>query len=239
MARFTLVSIALLLAVAGTVVLAFSISRDASAEGPCGTPHDAMDEAEFAFLGLLQDWRDAGNIPYSSQLTPSGPLNAAAAWFAEWQVEHESPGGHGDDLGRDFIDRAQDCGWPFGAGIGEGIAAYVGGGDISGLVSHQGALQLMADHVGSGIYAWSGQSSGFAFKCVGVGIARNEDFSAIAWIVLIAQFPAGQECLEPQSQPVVSDPSITPSPSPSPTPTQTPVPTPDSWQSWVPGVTTE
>ena len=59
MAKITYVAIALLLPIVGATALVFSLSRDASAQGPCGTPHDAMDSEEFAFLAELQAWRDS------------------------------------------------------------------------------------------------------------------------------------------------------------------------------------
>ncbi len=246
MAKLHLVAIALLLPLAGAAVLAFSLSRDAEAAGPCGTPDDAMNSEEFAFLGLLQQWRDdPENVPNSDHLTPSGPLNAAAAWFAQYQVDHQSPGGHYDGMNRYFDQRAIDCGWPYPAGLGEGIAAYIGQGDITGQVSSQGALDLMASEPGSGIYAWDTSSSPWSFKCTGVGIAVSDDSSAVAWVVLIAEYPANQDCPDIQTQPIdsASSPSPTESPtntpSPTPTSTPTPIPTPDSWRSWALDLTAE
>ena len=79
-----------LLALISSVLLAIAalwLSEGAqAATGPCGTSHDAMDAEEYEFLGLLQNWRDA-NLSNSSPLQVSGPLNAAAAWFAEYQVQ--------------------------------------------------------------------------------------------------------------------------------------------------------
>ncbi|MCA9823256.1 MAG: hypothetical protein KC470_11645, partial [Dehalococcoidia bacterium] len=91
--------------------IALGSTMRAGADGPCGTSHDAMDAEEFAFLADLQDWRDA-NLENSSPLTPSGPLNAAAAWFAEYLAAGGSTNGHSDKYGRDYYDRALDCGWP-------------------------------------------------------------------------------------------------------------------------------
>ena len=82
------------------------VDRDASAvSGTCGTSHDGLDGEEATFLGLVQGWRDQ-NLANSTDLEVSGALNAAAAWFAQWQVESGAPGGHNDNLGRTWVKRA-------------------------------------------------------------------------------------------------------------------------------------
>ena len=188
--------------------------------GTCGTSHDAMDSEEQQFAGLIQAWRDA-NLQYSSALQTSGALNAAAAWFAQWQVENGTPGGHGDDLGRSWPQRALDCGYgtPYSVGSGEGVYGVAS----SGLVSLSGsqALAGMAAHQGSGIYIQTGSQS-LPAKCIGVGIYQNEAGTAKAWIVLIAQYPANSACPGSNGQ---APPAPSPSPSASPTATFTPSPT--------------
>jgi hypothetical protein len=198
---------------------------DARAAGPCGTPHDALDGDEGQFVQLVQAWRDQ-NLPHSSQLQVSGALNAAAAWFAQWQVDNGAPGGHIDGHGRTWVQRAIDCGYtgttsfgaPYAQGSGEGIRAYAASVPIS--VTPQQAAADMA-YPGSGIFAWTNSTS-LPFKCVGAGRAASADGRRVAWVVVVAQYPAGLPC--PGS--TVSLPTPTPTPAASPTPTRSPTPTP-------------
>lgn len=220
------------------LLLAAAAPREsARAAGPCGTPHDALDAQEQQFLQLIQAWRDQ-NVSPSTPLQVSGALNAAAAWFAQWQVDNGAPGGHGDSFGRNWAQRALDCGYtgttsggtPYAYGSGEGIRAYASSQPIQ--VSAAQAAADMA-YPGSGIWA-STPSASLPFKCVGVGRASSSDGRRVAWVVVIAQYPANQPCpgaaaSAPTATPTsaaTATPSPTPTRTPSPTPTPTPTPTP-------------
>ena len=66
-----------------------------SATGPCTVSGAGLDGEELQFLGRLQQWRSSpGGVAHPTPLESSGALNAAAAWFAQWQVDHGVPGGH-------------------------------------------------------------------------------------------------------------------------------------------------
>ena len=119
MKRFSILAAAL---GAGMIVFAAAgFRQSASATGPCGTTHDGITAEEQSFFGLLQQWRDQ-YIPSSVPMTLSGPLNAAAAWYAEYQVTSGGSGGHQDNLGRNWAQRAADCGYGgYSGGSGEGV----------------------------------------------------------------------------------------------------------------------
>ena len=194
--------------------IALGSTMRAGADGPCGTSHDAMDAEEFAFLADLQDWRDA-NLENSSPLTPSGPLNAAAAWFAEYLAAGGSTNGHSDKYGRDYYDRALDCGWP-------PVLGRMGEGGIFTTTAAQAAAAMPHKE-----FEVPNDPRYYPLRCIGVG--RAEADGETVWIMLLAQFPANQDC--PSAQYSAQTASA-----PSPTPIQTPEPTPSSWRSWVPGI---
>lgn len=218
--------------VAGVLAVAISLqgAPARAAAGPCGTSHDAISGEEQELLGLLQSWRNS-NLPVSSTLEPSGALNAAAAWFAEWQITNGTPGGHGDGYGRTWVQRAIDCGYsgttggqPYASGSGEGTYAMASSGGIS--VGPSQAISGIT-YPGSGVYAWT-SSSGLPFKCVGVGVARNAAGTAVAWVVVVAQYPAGLPCPGGGSgggTTATNTPTMSPTPWPTPSPTPSPTPT--------------
>lgn len=237
--------------VAGAALLAAAAAFQAPARaaGPCGTSHDALDPEEMQFIQLVQAWRDQHVSP-STPLQVSGALNAAAAWFAQWQVDNGAPGGHTDGLGRSWPQRALDCGYsgttssgtPYAYGSGEGIRAYAASQPV--VIS---AAQAAADitYGGSGVWA-STPSSSLPFKCVGAARASSTDGKRVAWVIVIAQYPANQPCpgaatLPPASPSVTSTPTPTRTPTATPTATPSPTPTPGPrgdgasvtiWQGW-------
>ena len=235
-------SYALLTMAAGLALAAFALrgTPAGAAPGPCGTTHDSLSAEEQEFLGLLQSWRNS-HLSVSTTLQTSGALNAAAAWFAEWQVNNGSLGGHNDGCGRTWVQRSIDCGYSlatsggqyYASGSGEGIWAVASSGNAS--VGPSQALAGMAGHSGSGIYAWTPSSP--PFKCVGVGVARNTAGTAVAWVVIVAQYPTSQPCpggtggggTSTVGTTATGSPTstLTPTPTstPSPTPTQPPTPT--------------
>jgi uncharacterized protein YkwD len=79
--------------------------------------HQEIDAEEQAFLQLINQYRQQNG---KGQLTLSTNLNRASAWMAE-DMATKGYFSHTDSLGRNASGRAQDCGYPGGAG--ENIAA--------------------------------------------------------------------------------------------------------------------
>lgn len=77
----------------------------------------ALDAEEQAFLGIINNYRAQYGL---GPLTISTNLNRAAAWMAR-DMGQKAYFSHTDSLGRSPSDRAQNCGYPGGAG--ENIAA--------------------------------------------------------------------------------------------------------------------
>jgi hypothetical protein len=238
--RIALLSLlGLVLVAAAGVGLIVASDRDAAAAGPCGTPHDDLDSGEVEFIALLQAWRDQNLVHPSAQLIASAPLNAAAAWQAEYLANHPFVfNGHIDGEGRNWAERADDCGYdPFWSyGSGEGVFALAGSMafDISPAEGVEGVL-----YPGSGARAdFPSSPSQPPFRCIGVAKARNANSTSVAWIVVLAQFPASQDCPQALSTSPGPSPSPTHTPTASPTPSPTPTPTQQtSWNSWAPGLT--
>jgi len=214
-----------------------------AAAGPCNAQSADITAEETQFLGLVQQWRDA-NVPNSATLQMSAPLNAAAAMFAEYQAEAGLSGGHIDNLGRDWAQRATDCGYP---GLEPPTQYYGSGEGIYAVSSSQqlniGPLQAIAGitYPGSGIGIYTPQGYPPA-KCIGVTVARNSSGTSVAWVLVIAQWDVSQQC----PSPVTGGGSTTPSPSSSPetatatptdTPTMTPTPSPTATPSPTPSPT--
>ncbi|MGI8927036.1 MAG: CAP domain-containing protein [Tepidiformaceae bacterium] len=235
----------LVVVVAGALLGAALLLRGQGAQaatGPCGTTHDGLSAEESTFITLIQQWRDQNLGSYSVPLTASGPLNRAAAWFAQYQVDNKKYGGHGDNYGRNWVDRARDCGYDtyWAGGSGEGVYTVQSSQPLS-----IGPSQAIAGPPGQGVtYPGSGvgivANLSWPAKCVGAAVYRNTAGTIVSWVVVIAQFPANSPCpeaggtSEPTPTPTIATPTptITPSPSPtasptlSPTPTATPTPTP-------------
>ena len=89
----------------------------ARALGDCTTSTDALDGEEAAFLTLINNYRAANGL---GPLTVSNSLNRAAAWMVH-DLGTNNYFAHTDSLGRSPSERAQDCGYPSGAG--ENLAA--------------------------------------------------------------------------------------------------------------------
>ena len=77
----------------------------------------ALDSQETAFLGLINSYRASNGV---AALTLSTNLDRASAWMAN-DLGAKNYFSHTDSLGRDPSTRAQNCGYPSGAG--ENIAA--------------------------------------------------------------------------------------------------------------------
>ena len=195
------------------VSLAAGHPRDARALAACQTHTNTSEEV--AFVGLLQSWRNA-NIPGSYPLVYSAPLNAAAAGYAQFLVDHPGSGGHDAD-GGNWASRAIQCGYPANiAAGGEGLAVVQGSGTVS--VSPQQALDIMAAEQYGGVHvpAIVGAPQ---VRCVGVAKVRAASGHEDAWVTLL--FGTYTTCPEP----VVPQQPTSPTPSPSSTATKTQTPT--------------
>ncbi|HEY7270244.1 MAG TPA: CAP domain-containing protein, partial [Dehalococcoidia bacterium] len=83
----------------------------------CNVSDLTVDSEERAFLTLINNYRAQNGAP---TLTISVNLNRSASWMA-LDLGAKNYFSHTDSLGRDPSKRAQDCGFPGGAG--ENIAA--------------------------------------------------------------------------------------------------------------------
>lgn len=264
-ARVTAISVLVGIFVLGLAAIVALVVDDqpesVSAAGPCGTAHDGLDTQELEFLDHFRNWR-ASNNRQLADVQVSGALNAAAAWFAQHIVEHGPNGdGHTDHLGRRWAERAQDCGYPgvfqpFQYGSGEGTFYIVGGqrlnvspyeavyGGSIGTYQHNGVT-----YPGSG--AWLSSASSNPAKCVGVGRYQSASGQSLAWIVLVAQYPASSPCPQsiaspptttpPTATPTATATPVTPTATTTATPTATPSPTSEpepgeEWESYAPGL---
>ncbi len=230
------------LALAATGLLGFlGSSQPAAAAGPCTVSGAGLDAEESQFLGLLQQWRST-HVAHPTALESSGALNAAAAWFAQWQIDTGGNGGHSDSFGRNWAGRAIDCGYDsyFANGSGEGVYVV-----SSSAALGIGPAQAIAGitYPGSGVYIDS-VSATWPAKCVGVAVKRNAAGTTVAWVAVIAQFPAASVCpagsgsTEPppgsttasasasSTATKTSTPTSTPTKTPTPSPTPSPTPKP-------------
>ena len=228
------VSVILLALAVGLGAAGLLVQRQTAdaAAGPCTVSGSGLDSEESQFLGLLQQWRNQ-NVASSTPLEVSGALNLAAAWYAQWQVDNGGMGGHMDSYGRDWRQRAADCGYDaFFAmgGSGEGTYALASSGPLN-----VGPAQALAGitYPGSGVRI-SSPSSSWPAKCVGLAVKRNAAGTRVAWVAVIAQFPAASPCPAgsgggPEPSPTSTTPASTTTPAtstPTSTPTRTPTPTP-------------
>lgn len=202
--------------------------EEAHAAGPCSPNSAAVDAEEQQFLDLLHSWRASAGVS-SEPMQMSGALNQAAAWFAEFQAANGAPGGHQDNLGRTWVQRAIDCGYtgqtsggqPYASGSGEGI--FGAAGNPTPNVGPQAALNGMINQQGSQSGIHMTGTANLPAKCYGVAVARAGN--AVAWVVVIAQYPANLPC-PAGSGTSGPPPSSTSSPTATNTPTKTPTATP-------------
>jgi hypothetical protein len=221
----------------------------ASAQAPtCSVSHAGITEEEWAAFGKIKEWRASQRLD-TTELQLSGPLNRAAAWYAEHSVREGPFAEHLDAFGRKWGQRALDCGYTVttSGGVsyalrGSGEAYYAAvGSNVPDIGATQG-VQLMT-YPGSGL--WFPPASP-PVKCIGV--AKYRSSRGVAWVAVIAQHPAGSDCPERVTGPdtLAETPTASPSPSLSPTPTATPTatpspsptpdPTPATWFRFVPGI---
>jgi uncharacterized protein YkwD len=117
-ARTLGIAVLALAAIAGTGLAGFmTTTRSASALTNCTVADNTFDSQEQAFLGLINTYRAQNGRP---ALAVSTNLNRSASWLAQ-DLATKNYFSHTDSLGRDPSTRAQQCGYPSGAG--ENIAA--------------------------------------------------------------------------------------------------------------------
>ena len=232
--RMKLAPFALLLLAAVFAAAIGLRQRDSTANaaaGPCNPQSADISAEEAQLFGLVQQWRDA-SLPGQAPLQLSGPLDAAAAMFAEYEASGGLNGGHIDNLGRDWAQRASDCGYP---GLEPPTQYYGSGEGIYAVSSSQqlniGPIQALAGitYPGSGVGIDTPPGYDPA-KCAGVAVSRNASGTSVAWVVVIAQWASSQQCPSPVSAQggggTTPSPSATASPTSTPTMTPTPSPTP-------------
>jgi uncharacterized protein YkwD len=104
-------------AVVAAGAIALEPATPASALTNCTVSTESLDAQEAAFLALINDYRAQNG---RTALMASPNLNRAAAWMAT-DMGAKQYFSHTDSLGRSPSTRAQNCGYPGGAG--ENIAA--------------------------------------------------------------------------------------------------------------------
>lgn len=207
---------ALLLGAAGVlmsagVLVATNNTTPVHALTDCDISDYSLDSEEQAFLSLINDYRESNGL---NQLTVSTNLNRGAAWMAH-DLGTTPNWSHTDSLGRSPYQRAQDCGYPQGAG--ENLAA---GSTRSTAQSAFDAWQASSGHNENMLNEHYQQ----------IGIARiHVEGSPYGWY-WVTKFGAtddgtggtGGSSPEPTSTP---EPTNTPvPPTNTPEPTNTPVP---------------
>ena len=224
-------SVSALVAGLGLLALALGVTmtggrpQDARALAACQVHSNTAEE--LAFIELLQMYRNQ-HIQGSYPLVLSAPLNAAAAGYAQFLIDHPGSGDHyadGGTQGRAWADRAIQCGYPANiAAGGEGLAVVQGSGPVS--VDPQSALNIMAAETYGGVNvpAIVGAPQ---VRCVGVAKVRAANGREDAWVVLL--FGTYTTCPEPVTPPPPStnaSSTATKTSTPTSTPTKTPTPSP-------------
>lgn len=206
--------------------------RDAEALASC--LQHANTAEELSFLSQLQAWRDQ-NIAGSYQLTLSGPLNAAAAGYAQYLANTPGAAGHYADgsSGYPWAARAVNCGYPSdSAAGGEGLAVVESSAQVS--ISPSQALTIMTSERQGGV--WVPSSVGPAVKCVGVAKMVSSSGNKVAWVTLLfgtwdgtcAQAMTGGGGASPTaSSTSTASPANTATSTPAKTPTPSPTPNPN------------
>lgn len=110
-------------------------SADASAT--CGVADTTFDEAEQAFLGIINQYRTSNGL---EPLTVSVNLNQSASWMAQ-DLATKNYFSHRDSMGRDSQTRIADCGATMNSG--ENLAA---GTVIDSAVSAFGLWRSSSGH---------------------------------------------------------------------------------------------
>ena len=206
-----------LLGLAGLTMVTFG-SLNASEPGPaqalgdCTTSSAGLDAEEAAFLTLINNYRAANGL---GPLTVSSSLSRAAAWMVH-DLGVNNYFAHTDSLGRSPSTRAQDCGYPSGAG--ENLAAG----------TNWDSAQEAFD-------AWQG-SPGHNANMLGstyvvIGVAREQvPGSQYNWYWGTSFGNVDDSGSPPSPTPTPTTPppptaTSTPTPPPAPTASPTPVPT--------------
>jgi len=177
----------------------------------CEVSDHSLDGTEMAFLDLINEYRTSNGL---NALTVSTNLNRAAHWMAN-DLGTNAYFSHTDSLGRSPYARAQDCGYP--AGAGENLAAG------TAWSSAQSAFTAWQNSPGHN----ANMLNGFYRQ---IGIARlNVPGSPYGWY-WVTNFGAtddGTGGPAPTSTPT-QQPEPTSTPTQQAQPTNTPVPQPTS-----------
>ena len=167
----------------------------------------ALDAEEARFLQLINNYRAQYGL---GPLTVSANLNRAAAWMA-LDMGQKNYFSHTDSLGRSPSARAQDCGYPGGAG--ENLAA--------------GTVRDTAQEAFDAWKASEGHNQNMlngSYKMIGIARAYVPGSTyGWYWVTPFGLVDDGTGVSNPQPTPTPTTPPSTPTPKP-PTPTPTPRP---------------
>jgi len=176
----------------------------------CDVSDYSLDSEELAFLALINQYRSENG---RGTLSVSPTLNRMAHWMA-WDLGTKGYFSHTDSLGRMPYQRAQDCGYPTGAG--ENLAAG------QSWDTAQEAFEAWKNSPGH-------NQNMLASYYVAIGIARvYVPGSPLGWY-WVTNFGTGAEggSSNPTPTPTATN-TPTPTPTRTPTPTATPTPSPAS-----------
>ena len=178
----------------------------------------ALDAEEQQFLTLINNYRAQNGL---GALTISTNLNRAAAWMAQ-DLGANGYFSHTDSLGRDPSTRAQNCGYPGGAG--ENIAA----GTVKDTAAE--AFDMWKNSAGHNANMLNG-----SYKTIGIA-RQNVAGSPYGWY-WVTDFGLVSDGTGGSTGGGTTAPTPTPTPPPPPPPTQAPTSTKAAITSPTPGTT--
>ncbi len=180
-------------------------------------PAAALDGEEYAFLGLINQYRAQNGL---GQLSLNDTLNTASLWMSQ-DMSANNYFSHTDSLGRDPFVRMNAFGYTYNTWKGENLAAGVDGA--------QAAFDLWKGSPGHNANMLNAN-----FNVIGIGRAYTAG-SGYGWY-WTTDFGGQADAAAPPAPPpppppppaptAAPTPAPTPEPTPEPTPPPTPVPTP-------------
>lgn len=126
-----------IIAIATLMLVAPGGTPSADASATCGVADTTFDEAEQAFLGIINQYRTTNGL---EPLTVSVNLNQSASWMAQ-DLATKNYFSHRDSMGRDSQTRIAECGATMNSG--ENLAA---GTIIESAVSAFGLWRSSSGH---------------------------------------------------------------------------------------------
>jgi hypothetical protein len=162
-----------------------------------------------ALLRMAYDWRiqyvpgiDPGDMPKLS-----APLNAAAAGYARYLVDHPTATGHNAD-GSSPAERAIQCGYPTELANGDEAIALARGAAASTYTTDDALKAMVFESYYGRLRIPPVMLNGQFVRCAGVGSATSEKGDAVAYVILLFA-GSGPTCSQS-----VSVTKLTPTPKP-------------------------